>query len=889
METIKFYQGQENGVVNESVLQKESIFIKQYKHAANLLTEYVGSMNKLNDDGVGLEVQTPNIIAFCGDRGEGKTSCMYSILNSIKQHELFKLVDDKDEKAKKLLQETDFYCLPIVDPAFFDHNHNILELVIGQMYQIYIKENNNHDGKGQQGSQELEKKFQNTKTCLKHLDSAKHEMYDVLEELDALAEGINLRKVISELFDEFCKYMGRKFLIISIDDLDLNMNEAYIMAEQLRKYMNNNRCIIFISVKVDQLREVVENTIGAELGDGSRIDTREMAAKYVEKLLPQGIRINMPKVYDLCDSPLDIYQGDTLLGNYPTVRDCVVRLIFTKTRFLFYNKKNYTSPIVPNNLRSLRHLIGMLMDMPDFINNQTSLDNKKIFLDYFYYTWTKTLNVNYQRLALLLVHNENLIQTNKLIIDFLQPLIKSSPDAKNSDVSNLIRYITNPLNYGFNQSTGDVFLLLNILERNSSDEDVQNLIFFIKSFYSIRLYQCYDAITEGSNNENGKEDAGQGEFFKYDKWFNEANTLQQLINGSFFTYNPGDMLAKSSDNNSARDCAIIYGDKLKQLVTKVKDRLSNKKVEVNIDFDDDFKTSFKILEFVLLNLTRRVASNVISLKDDKFRTELTPVYLTGFNTQMGYFMFDILGSFANIVNIKFAYNRFGLDFFTHALKYDWSLLNSMLVCVLTKEAKEDKEYHKHDINLAEIQEEVNQKMKQDEQKRNVLHRLISNAIIRNAEILSSMRENMLYQKESIRSSGVRKELLREFYSKIMNTNMRTYQKNPGSSHYVIQFAYLEAFRDFLKEVSNDDLEILFTKTITNEDVEIQAINTLFSDVLEKINSWRTGKSIKAEIAKIPQIFNLLTEGQWNEAFPDYDRFTKETLVNKLRSIHVWTL
>lgn len=96
-----------------------------------------------------------------------------------------------------------------------------------------------------------------------------------------------------------------------------------------------------------------------------------MASKYVTKLIPFGNRINMPKVSDFCNNPLYIYderkdqetQSDN--PNYNSVKEAVVQLIFSKTRYLFYNSKGSISPIVPNNLRSLRQLLGMLYRLPD--------------------------------------------------------------------------------------------------------------------------------------------------------------------------------------------------------------------------------------------------------------------------------------------------------------------------------------------------------------------------------------------------------------------------------------------------------------------------------------------------------------------------------------------
>lgn len=66
---LTFYRGQEDIVVNEKANYTESLFKDQYTHA--LLQ--IHQLTSKKKDGV------PSILAFCGDRGEGKTSCMETI------------------------------------------------------------------------------------------------------------------------------------------------------------------------------------------------------------------------------------------------------------------------------------------------------------------------------------------------------------------------------------------------------------------------------------------------------------------------------------------------------------------------------------------------------------------------------------------------------------------------------------------------------------------------------------------------------------------------------------------------------------------------------------------------------------------------------------------
>lgn len=884
MNKVTFFHGEENGIVKEHDAYMDSIFCEQYSLAIKLLDGLVLKMQvekvAYNKNLSGQDDMIPNLVAFCGDRGEGKTSCMCSVIDILRD----KRTGNEQEKyllsqGASTLNSVKLDCLSLVNPAFFDHNHNVLELLLGEMYKNFKKSPDDYTN-----SSELILRFQEAKLCLKHLDKAKREMYDVIEELDALSAGVTLREAIANLFKEYLDFTGNDLLVISIDDLDLNMNEAYMMAEQIRKYLSNPYCLVLISVKVDQLMEVVENTISSELDVRSKIDVNDMAVKYVEKLLPSGSRVNMPKTYELCSYDLEIMDNRrdrNLLCPISSVRDCVLRLIFMKTRYLFYNTKGGISPIIPNNLRALRHVLGMLLNMPDFGGNEVTPNNKRIFKNYFYYTWTKSLSDNYRPIAYRLVHNDDFTQTNKLIVEYFGSLLGKLKENPNSRTSMLISNITDKANYGFNQSTGDVFFLLNVLERNSSDEDVQRLLFFIKSFYSINLYERYDDISEGdlSSLYPNAETEDKGEVYKSDKWFNQANSLQRFVNGNYFTYNETEMLHRSQDGK-LRDLTIVYGDKLKTLITDVRNRIVHEAPAV-LEEDAEFKKSFRLLEFFLLHIYRRTQDSSVAIEKDSFRQMPIPAHLQAFNLQMGTFLFDILGAFTNIINIKSAYNRFdnAKIFYEFAYTCKWSLLGRMMKLVQLKEAQDENPDAK-EADLPAIESE--------QERKDALYRLISNATIRNAEVISAMTESMRFRVDGLKTSGKRHELMREFYSSIINSDMRTYRKNANEPQYIIKFGFLEAFRELLKEVDDEKFESFFTKTVSAEDNQIKIIEQLFTAVLSSIKNWKKGSSILS-VLRNQQVYAQLPEETWVAAFPDDERISKEMFVDKVKALKEWTL
>ena len=88
MESIKFYQGQEDVVVVEEKDYGQSIFKEQYTQALLQLEKMVTSPKE----------DVPSILAFCGDRGEGKSSCMETVRKMLK--------DVNSQEVSTFLEET---------------------------------------------------------------------------------------------------------------------------------------------------------------------------------------------------------------------------------------------------------------------------------------------------------------------------------------------------------------------------------------------------------------------------------------------------------------------------------------------------------------------------------------------------------------------------------------------------------------------------------------------------------------------------------------------------------------------------------------------------------------------------------------------------------------
>ena len=457
---VKYYIGEEKKVVQEERDFDKSIFHEQYKQA---IKQIIGLLKNPQTD-------VPNLIAFCGDRGEGKTSCMMTVSYIIDNSSKKRVNDYIKSITEYNLQAEPVEILPVIDPAFFDKDHNVLELMLGQLYNNYKNWQSTNKEKLELSyakTTNITKQFQKAKYCLRHVATAETESYDPLEELEQLSAGIELGACIKQLISDYLEIIGKKHLIIRIDDIDLNMSQAYKMCEQLRKYIVSDKCLVMISVKIEQLLTTIENAIHIEASYPENIDISSMASKYVDKLIPMASRINMPKAYSLCDEELEVYvdRNNSLpIFKSRAVKEGVVRKIFYTSRFLFYNSKGMVSPIIPNNLRGLFNLLGLLFSMEDYNEDETiKEENKNIFKSYFYTSWTKQIKDKYRDYANNIINLGDTGELNKYVINSLTDLYdESTSDPITQDIFNMS-------NFNYNISVGDV---LYVVTNNTSPTEM---------------------------------------------------------------------------------------------------------------------------------------------------------------------------------------------------------------------------------------------------------------------------------------------------------------------------------------------------------------------------------------------------------------------------------
>lgn len=887
--TTIFYVGEETKPVVENLKRlKESIFSYHIDKSIHLIDELLSVDPKEANDA---QDYVNNIIAFVGERGAGKTSCMCSVISILQELQNKKAYNTSFDNLKTLPQKR-IHALKLIDPSFFDAVHNILEIIIGEMYNrtshdlstsITVDKENE--------ARKLLKSFQAIKRDMLYVDkNTRFERDEELEELSLLAAGVDLRTGIQKLIADYLSYFNSDVLLISIDDIDLNVKLAYEMVEQIRKYLILPNVMILMAVKIDQLSMVIQENLSKQFDQALKHDTRiltgndisEMAERYINKLIPIESRIYIPSPDVFFGNSLVIKDRENVVFEADTVRDAIPSLIFTKCRYLFYNTRGTTSPIVPRNLRDLRLLLQMLIKMKDYsevkpINMTEALGNKQQFKRYFFSTWLDSLEVDVRSVAIKLINETEPTLFNKKVIDLIRNMyadatskeLKShkmyfdidsamAKDANEIKVEDNFRNILEPKNLAYNISIGDVFYVLDRLLRMETSASVHRLIFFIKALYSIKLYEWYDEMTD--MNETTKKPLPTEKKPYTGDFLVNINDYMKLVGGNFFCLDGETVLPPKRINSFVeREIRLINGKTFFELLKQVLHICRNSPTHENemIQLAEEDLTKMHVVEFFMLTISRYVWTTDKTLSESgshRYRLGADAFYNRQIGEQMTNLKFDFLSPFFTLIDIEHSYGRFNEEIFGYAKRVENSLYNKIM-------------------GLFEFDR----------------HRHLSSICIRNAEVLDELFSRIKSRRGSLRSSDDSK-IFGSIYNEIANFEIAThdYETKEGNQkeYYTIQFPDFSVLSNLFSDLGFVALfESIYNRNDQVDQSAIEMVTSYFNDFLNSYLKKKQSTIISCLKKHNKDFYDRVGEDAIKEQFNDTNKsYSKNEQINGLAQI-----
>lgn len=256
-----------------------------------------------------IEDERNNIFSFIGKRGSGKTTAMDEfcrILCSMdRDYEFYgwwlERVMPEQQRALLISKRFKFHVLKPIDASLFGEDEDLFEQVMVNIYkyfEVYLED---------QRSKIMEQ-FSNIMKSyyiMRRGNREKNSDFSIANMMSYASDTQSMQKKIAELINKLLtcrKERDFEYIVITIDDLDLNIEHGYQMVEQIQKYFAYHKIIVLISMDYDQMRIVCEQHFSQKMEkiretNGQRIGQRYLCGlskDTMTKIFHMSQRMYMP-------------------------------------------------------------------------------------------------------------------------------------------------------------------------------------------------------------------------------------------------------------------------------------------------------------------------------------------------------------------------------------------------------------------------------------------------------------------------------------------------------------------------------------------------------------------------------------------------------------------
>ena len=410
------------------------LFHQLFKRAAGIIQEIVDrsiDYTKSKDNNLTLFNYPNNILAFCADRGQGKTTALISMANALSNINICSKPNQEKRKdfwnsarpfigeKKYELFDLKFEVLEIMDPTMMNCKDSILRTVVSKMYKTVSSKWNNirlnenrHVSERElfSAKEELVEKFLN---CFKSIDniysdtrvSTLSDAYEDLSRISEIGDDITVKVTFAELVKEylnFCRLIDEdncnNILVIQIDDADLNTKYAYEIAEEIRKYFIVPNVIVMMALHVGTLSRTIQQHYIEQYK--TLLDTKtnaitydrchSMMEKYIEKFIPVPHQLYVPNVNDIIKDYSDdisihrfkknktTQESEKITFNNKLLRSDVDEIfldyqeylmmyLYQKTGIMLVKPEGYLHNFIPSNMRELTQFFSYFNIIDDIV------------------------------------------------------------------------------------------------------------------------------------------------------------------------------------------------------------------------------------------------------------------------------------------------------------------------------------------------------------------------------------------------------------------------------------------------------------------------------------------------------------------------------------------
>lgn len=300
------------------------------------------------------QLREHNAISIDGARGTGKTAVLVNLKSYLKDRDVLKDVHIFEPVDPTLLEDGESLFLHIIVAAVL-HDKDVRE------------QQRNKPDKARSLSQTLEKLSQSLESV--EIQKERHGM----DKVRAMYSNKHLADYVQDFFREVLELLGKKLLILPIDDVDTALDLAFENLEIVRRYLATPYVLPIVSGDRSLYDEVTWRDFhgrmtkdSKHLSDAAYETAVELAAEYQRKILPFPRRLDMPPVGKYWQQS-NIYLRDGALTEVMPLRNFIAWLEIFLTGPVNGLEGSQLSLPIPS-IRALSQLVshfsGFILDLP---------------------------------------------------------------------------------------------------------------------------------------------------------------------------------------------------------------------------------------------------------------------------------------------------------------------------------------------------------------------------------------------------------------------------------------------------------------------------------------------------------------------------------------------
>lgn len=266
--------------------EKTLLPLAVYHKLAGFITKALHTVNAKGNSAKLNEIRSHNAVSIDGERGTGKTSVLVNLRTY--------LISAHEDILK------DIHILEPVDPTLLEENESLfLHIIVAAVLS------DEDVKKSQRINPESYKQLNQALDKLAHALECVEVQHDErgMDKLRALFGNKHLADRVQDFFKAVLQLLGKKLLVLPIDDVDTSLNRAFENLEIVRRYLTTPYVLPIVSGDRELYREVTWRDFHGRLTKDSKHKPEqayttavELANEYQRKVLPLPGRLFMPPV-----------------------------------------------------------------------------------------------------------------------------------------------------------------------------------------------------------------------------------------------------------------------------------------------------------------------------------------------------------------------------------------------------------------------------------------------------------------------------------------------------------------------------------------------------------------------------------------------------------------